>query len=431
MMRHDSMRACYGPAPYKIQAWTPKPWALRSPGDRAIVAAMKDLTKVVHHPPVDQDGFTSLAVPTYRASTIVFDSADAYAQRKRRGASGYAYGLHGTPTTRTLESQLSALEGAAGTIILPSGQAGIALIFLTVLQPGDTVLVPANIYPPALDLCRDILAPLGIGHRVYDPTIGAGIAALIDPDCRLIWTESPGSATMEVGDLPAIVAAARDRGVLTGCDNSWATPLLFKPLAIGMDFAMEAITKYIGGHSDLLLGSVSVRDPAWDARLRERAHMLGIGVSPDDCTIALRGIETLGVRLGHIGRVALDFARWLADHPAVERVLHPALPDCPGHVFWKRDFKGASGVFSVVFAPEREALLDEALTHMRSFVIGASWGGTRSLLAPMTMPADRLGGPPGRSRRLLRISIGLEDQDDLRSDLEGLLDRLAGSAAAG
>jgi cystathionine beta-lyase len=391
---------------------------------------MKDLTQVVHHPKVSHEGFASLTVPTYRASTIVFDDAEAYANRKYRGPDGYTYGLHGTPTTKTLEAQLTALEQGERTIIVPSGQAGITIVFLTVLRPGDKVLIPDNAYPPVRGFCANYLEPRGIHHQVYDPMIGAGIAELIDDTVKLVWTESPGSTTMEIGDLPAIVAAAKARGVLTGCDNTWATPLLFKPLAIGMDFSMEALTKYVGGHSDILLGSISVADVTWHRKLRDTTRMIGIGVSPDDCALALRGLETMGVRLTHMGRVSTDFARRLATHPAVASVLHPALPDCPGHEFWRRDFKGASGVFSVVLKPGLDAGLDDALSAMKTIAIGASWGGTRSLIAPMSVVNDRIVTSWTEEGRILRISVGLEDPEDLWDDIETLFDALVRPAVS-
>jgi cystathionine beta-lyase len=391
---------------------------------------MKDLSRVVHHPQVSHDGFASLTVPTYRASTIVFDSAESYANRKYRGPDGYTYGLHGTPTTRTLEVQLSALEQAERTVIVPSGQAGITIVFLTVLRPGDKVLIPDHAYPPVRGFCVNYLAPRGIDHEVYDPMIGAGIVELIDERTKLVWMESPGSTTMEFQDIPAIIAAAKERGVLTGCDNTWATPLLFKPLVHGADFSMEALTKYVGGHSDLLLGSISVRDIAMHRKLKDTTRMIGIGVSPDDCGLALRGLETMGVRLAHMGRVSTDFARRIVGLPGVERVLHPAIPDCPGREYWERDFAGASGVFSVVLKPETEPLLGPALTAMKVFAIGASWGGTRSLVAPMSVVNDRVVTAWTEKGTILRISIGLEDEEDLWTDLETLFASLAGSVSA-
>lgn len=391
---------------------------------------MKDLTRVVHHPEVSHEGFASLAVPTYRASTIVFEDAKAYTDRKYRGPDGYTYGLHGTPTTKTLEAQLTALEQGERTVIVPSGQAGITVVMLTVLRPGDKVLIPDNAYPPVRGFCVNYLEPRGIVHEVYDPLIGSGIADLIDAQTKLVWVESPGSTTMDFTDTPAIVAAAKAKGVLTGCDNTWATPLLFKPLAHGVDFSMEALTKYVGGHSDILLGSISVKEVKWHRALKDTTRMLGMGVSPDDCERALRGLETMGIRLAHMGRISTDFAFRMVGMPGIERVLHPALPDCPGHEFWKRDFAGASGVFSVVLKPETEPRLEDALSAMKTFAIGASWGGTRSLVAPMSVKNDRVVTPWTEEGTILRISIGLEDPDDLWEDLARMLHDVAGTATA-
>ncbi len=392
---------------------------------------MRDLSRCVHHPAVSQDGFASLAVPTYRASTIVFPGAEAYANRKYRGPDGYSYGMHGTPTTRTLEAQLSALHGAERTVLLPSGQAAITVVLLTLLLPGDHVLIPDTAYPPVRGFCLNYLQPRGIAFTVYDPMVGAGIAALMTERTKLVWLESPGSTTMEVQDFRTIANAAHTGGALVGCDNTWATPLLFKPLDHGADFVMEALTKYVGGHSDLLLGSVSVRDLTLRQRLKDTMRMIGIGVSPDEVALALRGMETMGVRLAHSGRVALDFARRLEAFPAALCVLHPALPSCPGHEFWQRDFTGAAGVFSVVLPSETEKLLGPALTAMRLFAIGASWGGTRSLIAPMSVKADRVATPWTEDGTILRISVGLEDPEELWDDLATLFRALEPALAPG
>lgn len=379
---------------------------------------MRDLSRCVHHAAVSHDGFASLTVPTYRASTIVFADAAAYAKRGERGPDGYSYGLHGTPTTRTLEAQLSALQGAARTMLLPSGQAAIAVILLSVLLPGDHVLIPDTVYPPVRGFCIHYLRPRGIGFDVYDPMIGAGIAQAMTPRTKLVWLESPGSTTMEVQDFPAIADAAHASGALVGCDNTWATGLLFKPLEHGADFVMEALTKYVGGHSDLLLGAVSVRDLELRRRIKDTMRMLGIGVAPDEVALALRGLETMGVRLAHVGRVALDFAQRLTGFAAARRVLHPALPDCPGHKFWQRDFAGASGLFAVVLGDAGGDRLEAALADLRLFAIGASWGGTRSLLAPMSVAADRSVVPwRAEDGPVLRISIGLEDPEELWAEL--------------
>jgi cystathionine beta-lyase len=386
---------------------------------------MRDLSKCVFNPPVSQDGYASLSVPTHRASTIVFPNAEEYRKRSERGPDGYTYGLHGTPTAHALQARLTALEAGERTALLPSGQAAIAVIMLTVLQPGDNVLIPDSVYPPVRRFCRDFLQARGMAHTVYDPTLGADIAGLIDARTRLVWLESPGSTTMEIQDLGGIAKAAHAKGALVGCDNTWATPLLFKPLQHGADFSMEAITKYIGGHSDLLMGSISVKDVDLFRRVKTTMRMLGMGVSPDDCFLVLRGIETMGVRVAHAGRVALDQALWLAKSPAAARVLHPALPGSPGHDLWKRDFAGASGVFSVVLqrgVPPQA--LSDALSAMRVFSIGASWGGTHSLLVPMEIAEDRTLSDWDASTTVLRISIGMEDPQDLMEDLQDLFGRL-------
>jgi cystathionine beta-lyase len=382
---------------------------------------MHDLTRCVHHPAVDEEGYASLAVPTHRASTIVYPDGASFMSRKYRGFDGYTYGLHGTPTTRTLEAQLTALHEGVRTVLVPSGQAAVTIVMLSVLMPGDKVLIPDHVYPPVRSFCAEYLAPRGIAHGVYDPMIGAGIADLIDETVKLVWVESPGSNTMEVQDVPAIVAAAKAKGALVGCDNTWATPLLFKPLAHGADFACEALTKYVGGHSDLLLGSITVRDMALRQQMKEILRGFGIGVSPDECQLALRGLETMGVRVAHMGRVSEDFARRLVGHPMVERVLHPALPSCPGHEIWKRDMGRSSGLFSLVLKPVDEVAMSAALSALRVFAIGASWGGTRSLVAPQAVAQDRTAASWTEPGPLLRISIGLEDADELWADLTHLL----------
>lgn len=388
---------------------------------------MRDKTLCVKRPEVSHEGFASLAIPTYRASTIVFDSAEAYANRKYRGPDGYTYGLHGTPTSRTLEASITALEQGRRTVLVPSGQAAITVVFLSVLMPGDTVLIPDTAYPPVAGFCENYLKPRGVSYRIYDPMIGGGIAELIDETVKLIWTETPGSTTMEIQDIPAIVAAAKARGVLTGCDNTWATPLHFKPLAHGMDFSSMALTKYVGGHSDLLMGSIAVKDIDLHRRLKDTMRMIGLGVSPDDCALALRGMETMGIRLGHSGRVALDFAKRIDNRVAKGLVLHPALESAPGYAVWKRDFTGSSGVFSVVVPARAEEALPDLLTAAKAFSIGASWGGTHSLLAPMTI--SRMTDANAHTGTILRISIGLEDENDLWADLEPIVDAIAAGFA--
>ncbi|TYC77965.1 aminotransferase class I/II-fold pyridoxal phosphate-dependent enzyme [Stappia sp. BW2] len=384
---------------------------------------MRDASICTIHPNVSEEGFSSLAVATYRASTIVFDSAAAYADRGQRNLDGYSYGLHGTPTTRTLEAQLTALEGGVRTVLLPSGQTAIAVIMLTVLKPGDTVLIPDSVYPPVKGLCMDFLEPRGNSVRVYHPD-GSDLEDLIDPSVKLIWLESPGSTTMEVQDVPYVVSQAKRHGIKTGIDNTWATPLLFKPLKHGVDFSMQALTKYAGGHSDLLLGSISVSDLDLRKKLRGTMQMLGLGVSPDEASLALRGMETMAIRMAHAGKVALDFAERLSAKGNIGEVLHPALPGNQGHDIWKRDFAGANGLFSVVLPADSEAGLNRGLDRLRIFAIGASWGGTRSLVAPMSVSNTRQFVTPWYDRTILRISIGTEDPADLWDDLEALFSEI-------
>jgi cystathionine beta-lyase len=389
---------------------------------------MKDLTRCVTIPEVSLDGYASLTVPTHRASTIVFPDVKAYANRAQRGPEGYSYGLQGTPTTRTLEAQINGLHKANGTVLLPSGQAAIAIAMLTVLQSGDEVLIPDSCYPPVKDFCRQYLGERSIGFEIYPPLVGADIESYINSKTKLIWVESPGSTTMEVQDLRAISAVARRHDIRVGCDNTWATPLLFKPLDHGADFVVEALTKYIGGHSDLLMGSISFADAAVAGAVRQTMKMLGQGVSPDEVALAQRGIQTLGVRLAHSGSVAEIFARKLSPLLPDGYVLHPGLPGTPGHEKFLRDFQGSSGVFSVLVPPAAEADVNLVLEDLCVFVIGASWGGTRSLIAPMSVKNNRVFG--GHDGLILRVSIGLEAPEDLWSDLEVLVQAINRGAAS-
>tara|TARA_B100000674_G_scaffold34686_1_gene24215 strand:- start:13689 stop:14924 length:1236 start_codon:yes stop_codon:yes gene_type:complete len=390
------------------------------------VSQMSDTTTCVRAPEVSEEGYASLAASVHRASTIVFPDSAAYANRAERGADGYSYGLSGTPTTRKLQAAINELQTAEGTLLLPSGQAAIMLVFVSVLKPGDTVLVPDCAYAPVRSFCKNFLAPRGIHHRVYNPLASADeIAELFDETVRLIWVETPGSTTMEMSDVTALVAKAHASDILVGCDNTWATPLNFKPVSVGVDFVAEALTKYPGGHSDVLMGSVSVRDRDWFLSLKSMMSMMGLGVSPDDCALVLRGLETMPLRLRHSQKVALEFAQRICDQVSPDLVLHPALPNDPGHALWKRDFSGASGVFSIVIPDEKVSFVTEAIDCAKTFSIGASWGGTHSLLAPMSVAADRTFPWPGDANMILRISIGLEDPDDLWRDLQSIVDAIA------
>lgn len=380
-----------------------------------------DDTRCVVPPETPLEGFASLAVPVYRASTIVFPNAAAYRSRADRAPDGYTYGLSGTPTTRTLEAQLSALHDAERTITVPSGQAAISATMLTLLKSGDHLLLTDNVYPPVKQFTRNILGASGIETEFFDPTRMADLEARLRPGrTRLVWVESPGSTSMEICDIPGISRLSKAAGALLGCDNTWATGLLCKPLELGVDIVAEALTKYVGGHSDLLLGAIILRDMELYARIRGTLSCLGIGVSPDDCSLALRGLQTMGLRLRHVGEVSEELAHRLAEHSR-HTVLHPCLPNCPGHMLWQRDFKGSSGVFSLQLDGISAEALDRALDELKTFAIGASWGGTRSIIAPMVIANDRHVMPSSEATTYLRISVGLENIDDLWADLQRLI----------
>lgn len=392
---------------------------------------MNDLTRCVITPKVKMEGFDPLGPAIHRASTIVFENAAAYANRLERGPDGYSYGLYGTPTTRTLERKLSELERGGRTLLVPSGQAANTIAMLAFLRAGDKVLIADTVYPPMRDFADSDLPKFGVTVDYYDPTSPAEVERLIDERTRIVWCESPGSTTMEIQDLPKIAQIAHRYGALVGCDNTWATPLNFKPLMHGADIVTEALTKYVSGHSDVLMGSLSVSDEAHFLTIRSSMGRLGIGVSPDDASLVLRGMETLGVRMKHAHEGAMAAIDWLQGHPLVERVLYPALADCPGHDIWRRDFLGASGVFSVVFVPEAVEHVSAALDALETFAIGASWGGTRSLIAPMPVKVNRTATKWAGDDLVLRVSIGLEAQEDLMADLQRMLRAIEMRIAAG
>jgi len=361
-------------------------------------------------------GFRSLTTPVYRGSTTLFDDAGSLRDDWRPDRTPYAYGLHGTPTTFELAGRIADLEGARYALITPGGQAAIALIYLAFAGAGDHVLTPRNAYGPNQALAHDLLARLGIEVELYDPLIGGDIERLFRPNTRLVWCESPGSVTMEIQDVPAIAAAARRAGAVCALDNTYAAGVLFDAFAHGVDVSMQALTKYVGGHSDLLLGSVSTRDEGCYEALGRARELLGHAVSPDDCSLALRGLQTLGVRLAHLEASTLRVAHWLAGRPEIARVLHPALASCPGHELWARDFTGSASLFSIVFADrhDRDAV-HGFVNRLSLFKIGYSWGGVTSLAtAGDETPRDY----PGY---LVRLNIGLEDPEDLVADLDQAL----------
>ncbi|NUR44773.1 MAG: cystathionine beta-lyase [Sphingomonas sp.] len=347
--------------------------------------------------------------PIERASTILFDSvADLNGSRPALGE--YRYGLQGTATHWALSDALTQLEpGAAGTALYPSGLAAISGALLSVLSAGDELLVTDSVYGPTRKLCDSILKRLGISTRYYDPLIGAGIAELIGEKTRAILLESPGSLTMEVQDVPAITAVAKEREIITLLDNTWATPLLFPAMAAGVDISMIAATKYLGGHADVMIGAATANEKHFD-RLQRTAWDLGNAVSPDDAWLASRGLRTMGVRLRQHEASALKIARWLKEQPQVGLVLHPAFADCPGHECWARDFKGSSGLFAFELRGDSAALVD----RLELFGIGYSWGGYESLALPVS-PMRKVSSAPAKN--LVRLHVGLEDPDDLIEDL--------------
>ncbi len=385
---------------------------------------MNDLTTCVVTPSVPTEGYDPLGVGVHRASTIVFANAAAYAARGTRGDKGYSYGLYGTPTTRTLEAKLTLLESGLRTFLVPSGQAANALAILPFVGAGDHVLMADTVYPPMRDFAGADLKRMGVTVDYFDPTNPADLSRQLRPTTRMVWCESPGSTTMELMDLPLVAKIAHDAGALMGVDNTWATPLNLKPLTLGADLVTEALTKYVSGHSDVLMGSISVRDEAMVQPIRALIGRMGIGVSADDAALVLRGCETFGLRMRHAGAVALRFAERLAAHPLVDRVLHPALPDFPGHALFQRDFLGTSGVFTLTFSDAVAPHVAPSLDALRLFAIGASWGGTRSLAAPMPVRANRTATDWAGPDVTLRLSIGLEDEDELWADVERFLDAL-------
>jgi cysteine-S-conjugate beta-lyase len=360
-----------------------------------------------------QKGFVN--PPVVHGSTVLYPTADDL--HAHRGE--FQYGRHGTPTTKALQEALMAIEGpqCAGVGLAPSGLSAISTTLLAVLKAGDHLLVCDNAYRPTRNFCNGLLARFGIETTYFDPLIGAGIAESFRPNTRAVLVEAPGSQSFEMPDIPAIAGVARARNALVIDDNTWATPLFHRSLDQGVDISIQAATKYIGGHSDIMFGTISSNAKAWPL-IAEAIRLLGVCAGPDDVFLALRGLRTLAVRLGHHHRSGLDIARWLATRPEVVRVLHPALESDPGHAIWRRDFTGASGLFSIVLKPAPQKAVDALLDTVKLFGMGYSWGGFESLVIPFDCAPYRTatkwlpGGPT------LRLHIGLEDVEDLKADLE-------------
>jgi cysteine-S-conjugate beta-lyase len=362
-------------------------------------------------------------VAVARASTILFENLADLDRALKDPDAGLYYGRRGTQTHWALEDALTELEpGAAGTKLFPSGVAAITTSLLSCLKAGDELLVTDSAYEPSRTFADHLLGPLGIRTRYFDPRCGAGIADVISEQTKAILLESPGSLSFEIQDVPAITGVARARGITTLIDNTWATPLRLQPLALGVDISIQALTKYVGGHSDVMMGSATATAALWP-RLKATAYRLGHFVSPDDCALALRGLRTLGLRLDRHEQSALKIARWLEGHPAVDRVWHPGLPSHPDHALFCRDFSGSTGLFAMVLKqgsrPHTAALID-GLQH---FGIGFSWGGYESLVLPVELDRIRTATATSLPGPIVRLSIGLEDADDLIADLNAGLTR--------
>ncbi|HEX7926553.1 MAG TPA: cystathionine beta-lyase, partial [bacterium] len=343
---------------------------------------MKDETTLVHAGREVDHSVGVVNPPVYHASTIVYPTLEAFKNRAQHRYTGITYGLQGNPTRFALAEAVAALEGGHKSIVVSSGLGAITYAVLAFVQAGDHLLVSDSAYEPTRNFTSKVLARFGIETTFYDPRIGGDIAAVIKPNTRMILMESPGSLTFEVQDVPAIVSEAKQRGILTLLDNTWATPLLFKPLAHGVDISSQAATKYIGGHSDLLLGVITVKTEEHFRAIKDITTQIGDNPGPDDCFMALRGLRTMAVRMRQHEQSTLKVARWLQQRPEVARVLYPALPEDPGHALWKRDFQGACGLFGVLLRTGNEGAVARMVDHLRLFKIGASWGGFESLVIP-------------------------------------------------
>lgn len=359
-------------------------------------------------------------IPPFRGSTVVYaNAADCLAHRNR-----YTYGRRGNPTMDALNEVWSELEGAAGSVVCPSGASACTTALLSCLKAGDHLLMVDSVYRPTRAFCDNILTRYGIETTYYDPMIGAGIETLVRPNTRAIFLESPGSQTFEVQDVPAIVAVAKKHGITTLIDNTWATGLLFRPLDLGVDISINAATKYPSGHSDVLIGMIAANKALFPA-VKATHGDLGLYLGPDDIFLVLRGLRTMPLRLREQGANALTIAKALEGNPLVRRVLHPALPSCPGHEFFKRDFKGASGLFAIVLAADTDREVETFLDSLKLFGMGYSWGGYESLAVPFDCTEYRSATEFRPGGKAVRLNIGLESAKDLLADLEAGLKAMA------
>ena len=386
-------------------------------------ARFSERTRLVHagRDPSQQHGFVN--TPIYRGSTVLYPNTEDFIHRRAT----YTYGTRGTPTISSLTEAWSDIAGAAGTVLTPSGLAAVTVALMTCVKAGDHVLVPDSAYRPTRNFCDGVLKRFGVETTYYDPAIGADIAGLMRPNTSVVFTEAPGSLTFEMQDIPAIAEVAHAGGACVLMDNTWATPLFFPPHARGVDICIEAGTKYLSGGSDLLLGLTSANERWWK-RLRDTFDSFSMCAGPEDAFLGLRGLRTMSLRLREHERQALEMAHWFAARPEVARVLHPALPDHPGHAIWQRDFSGSSGLFSVVLKPASGAALAAMLDGLELFGIGASWGGFESLAIPFDAAPFRTATPYRPEGPSIRFHIGLEGLDDLKADLDAGFGRLAATA---
>jgi cystathionine beta-lyase len=382
-------------------------------------AKRRTSTDIVHHgrDPFAHHGFVN--PPVYRGSTVLFKSLESFEKRQQK----YTYGRKGTPTTEALEAAIAHLEGGHRTMLASNGLAAISHAMLALVKTGDHVLVTDSVYQPTRKLCENILKKLGVETTYYDPLIGGGIAKLMRPNTTVVFTESPGSQTFEMQDIPAIAKAAHAGGAMVVMDNTWASPLYYKPFAHGVDVSVQAATKYIVGHADAMLGSITMTEAA-AARMVPQIDFLGIGVGTEECYLGMRGIRTIEVRLERHWRSGLEMARWLQARPEVARVLHPGLETDPGHAIWKRDFLGASGLFAFILKPAPKAAVAAMLEGLELFGMGASWGGFESLVLPFDASGYRTATKWQAEGPCVRIHIGLEDVEDLKADLDAGFARL-------
>lgn len=380
-------------------------------------------TSLIHSDYEAPGGFDAFPPGVHRASTVLFENVAAMRSGQWKDKSAYTYGLHGTPTTFTLEARLAQIEGGRHCLLAPSGLAAIAMINFALLKSGDDVLLPENVYNPNRELGRWLAQDFGVSARFYDPMIGAGIADLIQPNTKLIWTEAPGSVSMEVPDLPAICRAAKAKGVPVALDNTWSAGLALRGFDVGADIVMHALTKYQSGGADLLMGAVITQDRALNEQLAQAHMRLGLGVGADDAYLVMRGLPSMKLRFEAHDASARKLAAWLKARPEIAKVLHPAFEDCPGHAHWQRDFKGAGGLFSVLFDPRyTEEQTDRFVDALTLFGLGYSWGGPNSLVMPYRIRAIR--SQWQEQGVLVRFNVGLEDTDDLIADIAQALAQL-------